>query len=372
VKKFSDKKPQVKIALYCHNRDGLGHIMLSIRIAEQLLATGIFKPVLLTGCRSLDSIKITEGIEVHRLTPIPGDLYSPDQFRIIEERIAQIGAFIESFSPDILLVDTLPLGFKNELKQFLTQTSQSGGGPAWVLGSPYPPPGFENIFKSPGDRRAFSAYNFGMIYNDETPDPAYDKISFPLKNVGIVAGPPPPLPNLSSNTILVTAGGGTWSPGLLDPVITATAHYREQGVLVKFIVGPLANFAALAARAGNVKNLELIASSTIEEALEDARIVIARCGYNTAATLARTQLPIIFVPYCADETEEQFTRAQNLALMKNIVMINPLEGDVAPKLEMAIQEMINIKPEPRQDPFSFMGGQRAASYLTEVARQLFS
>lgn len=360
-----------RIVLYCHNRIGLGHIIRSIRIATQLASTKVFEPILLTGCRSLGSIAVPDNLQVYQLTPIPADSYDPYYYNVLTERVAQIHDCIKTLSPDILLVDTLPLGYMKELKGVLESASKRDkGSPICVLGLPYANQELKDIVKNANDHRAFSSYKYGMIYSDENPDVVYKEIPFPLTNVGIVAGPPPPPPNYESKTILVLAGGGAVSLSLLEPLVNATAQFREQGFAVRFVIGPLADIDEMTKRMAGIENFELIATCSVEDALMDAKIVISRCGYNTAATLARSALPIVFIPYCHSETDEQYTRAERLSGMNNIVIINPLKGNLSLKLTTAISSLLHLAPEARELSGSFSGSENAAEYLLEVAEQL--
>ncbi|HEX5552291.1 MAG TPA: glycosyltransferase [Chitinophagaceae bacterium] len=361
-----DQNNRFKIVLYCHNRDGLGHIIRSVRIAEQLVETGVFTPVILTGCSALDLIRIPDGVMVKRLTPLSTDPYSGGEFRIIAERIAQIRDFILSFKPDVLVVDTLPLGYKKELKEILAYAGRDCSGPQCVLGLPYPTNALRNALKNTNDDDAMSAFRLGLNYSNAEEE-LYHALPFPVQKTGIVAGPQPTL-NPSSRVILVLVGGGGVSAELPELLIKATQPVREQGFLVRFVVGPLSDIAQMALRIGDAKNFELVSVATVEEALTDAKLVIARCGYNTAATLSRSMLPVIFIPYCNTRSDEQFIRAKNLSKLKNIVMVDPLEENIASALESGIRRLINCKPEERDVEGSFAGGPNAANLLTQFIR----
>ncbi|XZF15882.1 glycosyltransferase [Chitinophagaceae bacterium MMS25-I14] len=360
---------RIKIALYCHNRDGLGHIIRSIRIGESLLETGLFEPVLLTGCRALGSIYIPQGLAVHQLTPIPPDRYDPNVYAILKERVMQIREFMDSFSPDMVLVDSVPLGYMKELRSVLDAGRQNPGGTMFILGLPYAPDELTAIIQNPNDRAAFSVYSYGLIYDDES-EPAYSNIPFPLMTTGLVGGPLPPVPDPSSKVILVLAGGGAVSLSLLAPLIRATASVRQQGFTVRFVTGPLADHQHMLTLIDGQENFELVAVSSSEEALQDARLVIARCGYNTAATLVRTDLPLIFIPYCSTETDEQFTRAEKLSKLDNVIMINPLKGEIDAALEQSVGELLYSDRAVRFTGDAFSGSKAAARYLSEMAQQL--
>ncbi len=362
---------RTKIVLYCHNRIGLGHIVRSSRIAKKLYDSGRFSPVLLTGCRALDNIAIGEGVLVEKITPIPLDLYASNRYEILEERVKQIKRFIKSYSPEIVVVDTIPLGYGKELRSILLEAIEDKWPSTFVLGSPYPPDGgFDLILKSPKDNLALSAFEYGMKYTDEEWEVELDELPFVLKNIGSIIGPPPPISEVNSNVILITGGGGAVSASLLEPLIEGTRVYREKGYHVRFVVGPLADFEAMKVVAEPYEDFELISALTVEEAVKDAKIVISRCGYNTALSLIRTDLPIIFVPYYKLETEEQFVRARHMTTYKNVQMVNPFEEHLGMKIEEAISIALESKREKRDVTFSINGTEEAALYLTEIANQM--
>jgi predicted glycosyltransferase len=359
---------KIKIALYCHNRDGLGHIIRSLYIAKALAESGQFDPALLTGCRALSSLTIPPGVAIHQLTPIPADRYAPNMYEVLAERVVLIRNYIESFAPDIVLVDCLPFGYMRELKTLLDDASRQKKGPVFILGLPYPPFEIEQIFKNPVDFAALSAYRYGLIYSDAD-EAVYERMPFPLLKTGLVGGAPPPASDPLSKVILVLPGGGTTCLSLIDPVVQATVAVRKEGFKVRFVAGPLADQQELQALLSNVKNFELVATATVEEAVRDARLVIARSGYNTAAALIQTTLPIIFIPYCRTENDEQFVRAKRLSAMANIVMIDPHSDNVAVKLEDSIRSLLLCEPKARIQLSHFSGATTAMRHLAQIASE---
>ena len=366
--------PAIKVAFYCHNLIGLGHTIISLRIASQLLTKGNFKPIILTGCRAIGSISIPHGVSIHPITPLSTEPYNESKYEIIASRIQEIRNFMAFVQPHILVVDTLPFGHDSELKQILKSfISNKENAPLCVLASHYPPAGgFEKYLNSSHDLAIFSVFHSGMIYSDDDWGMAYANIPFPMTKVGVVAGDLLPDTNPLSKTILVVAGGGTrmMSESLIDPVIHATIHYRRQGYKVRFVVGALGDFEKNKTLANDADNFELVASCSVEEAVKDAKVVIARCGYSTAIALIRTSLPIIFIPYGQENADEQFDRARKLSKMKNIWMIDSNTDEINSKLRELLQFAMESKQEPRSSVMSFNGAEVAANYLAQIAGKM--
>jgi predicted glycosyltransferase len=211
-----------------------------------------------------------------------------------------------------------------------------------------------------------------MIYSDEDWGTVYDAIPFQMKKMGLVTSDLLPATNSLSKTILVLAGGGTrlMSEALIEPVVQATEIYRKQGYKVRFIVGPLGDFEKNKSLAKNAHNFELVASCAVEEAAADAKVVIARCGYSTAAVLVRTSLPIIFIPYGRENAEEQFDRARKLTTMKNIWMVDAdNDGDYL-KLTALLHTAMASEQKPRSTDMSFNGAEAAANYIAQIAGKM--
>lgn len=365
------KKHLSKIAIYCPNQIGLGHIMRSLQIARALNALECFSITILTNCRAIDSISIPNDIAVYKLTPVSLDPYDESRYHILGERIKQLNIFFETVRPEILLVDTFPFGEQDiELKQILKSfKTNKQNAPICVLGSPYPPrEGFERYLANSRDVDILSVYHSGMIYSDEDWGTVYDNVPFPMTKMGLVTSDLPPITNPFSKTILVITGGGTLlvSESLIDPVIKATALYRKQGYKVRFIVGLLGDFEKAQSHLNNADNFELIRDCSVEEAIKDAKVVIARCGYNTATTLIRTTLPIIFIPFGREHVGEQFTRARKLSKMKNISMIDSAVDEINSKLYELLQIAMESSHETRDMDISFNGAEKAAHYLTKL------
>ena len=359
--------------MYCHNLYGLGHIIRSTRIAKALIDSGRFLPVLLTGCRSLDTIEIPKGIVVEKLTPLSNDFFDLKRYEIQEERIKHIQSFIYKFKPHIVLVDTVPLGYRKELRALLINSKTDLPNTNFVLGLPYAPhDGFDAFLINPEDKKAIHNYNYGIKYGDNNWGSELGILDIPFKNVGEIAGDKPPNSIENSTTILITGGGGAVSASMLKPMLKATQMSRQSGYQVKFVIGPLADFEEMNTLVQGVSNFEIIKNAPIEKALRDAKIVISRCGYNSAIALVRTKLPIIFFPYdgSASGVGEQFKRARKLQKLKNVQLVNPYESDAVSQLENAINVALHSQEIERECPFSVNGAEETLQFLTTITKRV--
>lgn len=356
----------MRIVLYCHIHYGLGHIVRTVRIAERLLASGKFIPSILTSDRCLDSIAISAEISIEKLPAYPEKVEERDA--VMAFRAERILKYLIETAPDIVLIDALPLGFKNELKDAFIHFSSREERPRFVYGAPYNPlesGAIGNAFKY---KELLSLYSCGMVYLDRIRSSFDVDLPFPLHSVGMIAGSPPPKAKLDSRNILVFSGGGMVSREMLKPMIRATSILRDKNYKVLFVAGPLSDFEDLKRLTKDILNFNIERECPIEKALADAKIVVSRCGYNTASSLVRSTLPIVFVPYHNERAKEQLLRAKELGKLKNISVIESLNRKNHSPLKNAINEALSQIPEERMQQSSYSGTEGVLSFLLEMTK----
>jgi predicted glycosyltransferase len=118
-------------------------------------------------------------------------------------------------------------------------------------------------------------------------------------------------------------------------------------------------------RARDMPGVELLERGGAEECTRDAAVVVGRCGYNTAFSLANTDLPLIFIPWPSPDPAytEQFDRARALATLPGIWWLDERESDAAEKLAQALEKALKRGRVPRELPFTTGGAEAAARLL---------
>jgi predicted glycosyltransferase len=114
-----------RIVLYSHDTQGLGHMRRNLLIAQTLLQVAPRPNILLIGgARELGALTIPPGIDcvtLPALSKSADGTYHPRSLnvslrRIIALRSGAITAALQSFDPDVFIVDKTPLGAFDELK----------------------------------------------------------------------------------------------------------------------------------------------------------------------------------------------------------------------------------------------------------------
>jgi predicted glycosyltransferase len=129
-----------RIALYSHDALGLGHMRRNLAIAEVLGQPGSSPVLLVTGAREVSRFTMPRGIDCVALPAFrkTDRRYRPRSLSIpyddlLELRSQAIRAALDSFEPDVLIVDKVAFGLGAELKSALASLRERGRT-SFVLG----------------------------------------------------------------------------------------------------------------------------------------------------------------------------------------------------------------------------------------------
>lgn len=372
-----------RVLLYCHNVLGFGHIVRSMRIAEQL--TGHAEARLITGCRFLDHIRVPKEVEVvmlpalraepdGRLTAVGGGFLGS----VIRKRGKVIAEQLRTWKPHVLLVDHNPLGLMGELVETLDAVRDEDLPTRLVWG-------IRDIWSSPeylrsmleqygGDpeamKRRLLLYDSAIAYTDgawlQTLE-HYDRSMLPARtaSVGFVTEKvAPSQPSEGPPLVAVLSGGGEGAERLTTLVLDAV---RSEPLRLRFVVGPFASADEVRARTDNAA-IEVWPEGTVEDAIADASLIVSRTGYNTAYTVVQSDLPVTFVPLSGGN-EEQSMRAARLAELDRVESIDDRDANSAVALRESIRRGLAAGRHARPLPFSTDGARRAAEWILETAER---
>jgi predicted glycosyltransferase len=373
-----------RVLLYCHNVLGFGHIVRSMRIAEELVASGA-ECRLITGCRFLDKLHVPDAVEVvrlpalraeadGRLTPIDGTFLGT----AIRRRSRMIVEEIRTWQPHVTLVDHNPLGLMGELTEAIDDRSQTrfiwGIRDIWSASDH-----LKSMVRFAGGeepiKRRILRYHSAIAYTDsawlETLD-KYRDFALPVRtmSVGFVTTPvvtsePAPGPPL----IAVLSGGGEGAERLTRLVLAATEELLAESKLqLRFVVGPFASADDVRQQTGVRQGIDVWPEGSVEEAIRGASLIVCRVGYNTAYSVVQSDLPIVLAPLMGGN-EEQAMRAARLAELTDIETIDDREPDAAQSLAAAVGRGLAAGHSMRVLPFSTDGAKRAAQWILEAASE---
>ena len=360
---------KARIAFYCHNTYGLGHVVRSLTIAEAVVARGAECKVI-TGCRHIERLRIPRWVDVHRLDPVEMDAVGrplpaaddPDKSNITARRSNQILKFCLAWRPDCIVVDHHPLGLAGELVDTLLCARLANMRAVW--GVPYPEDMPLKPYHNPRLRRSLGRYQHLLAYSDKTFDDILESwnpalLPRQVDYVGVVTNRVA-AKHARGKSIVALCGGGYGSDPFHKLVLAATARF---GHSLRIVAGPQSQTDTMRQhRTG--RQFELVPPLPVEDALEDAAIVISRAGYNTAFHLVQTNLPVIFIPRKL-LNDDQPRRADKLAQLQNIWSVDESHTEAPTLLESALAAGLDptIGLADRRCQIDLNGASRAAECI---------
>ncbi|MEO0509786.1 MAG: glycosyltransferase [Verrucomicrobiota bacterium] len=378
-----------RLALYCHNLWGLGHIARSVRIADAAVELLNADCAIVTGCRCLNAsgLKIQDSIHIESLPPAQFDNVgrffeygNPDNTQILQQRAEQILTFLREWGADVVIVDNLPLGLGGEMIEALNAATLESWPTRFVWGMPYPecegktnrPP------RNPKIIRSFERYDLAIAYTEESwlpVFPEYQAYGLPERQdyVGMVAPRLATTPPSEVPLIAVMAGGGRESHVVLEWTVAGLRPQLEDGSLqLRILVGPLGDWERAEHLVEGLRGVELLSEASMDEVINGAHVVVSRMGYNSTFSLLQTEIPLVFVPLPTRD-DEQTNRGERVKCLDRIWVIDQRADEADRSLIGALKSALSAPRSPRSLPFSLSGAQQTARWvqrLTQEARDL--
>jgi predicted glycosyltransferase len=331
-----------RVALYSHDTMGLGHLRRNQLIAQTLAASSLNASILtIAGVHEAGLFAMPKGVDGLTLPAYSKDHrggYAPRSLRLgtaalTALRAQVMGAALESFEPDLFIVDNVPRGALEELNTVLERL-KARGRTRCVLG-------LRDILDTPERVRAewrrrmnVSAireyYDAVWIYGDQAVYDATHEYAFPIDIIektlftgyldpAVRLGRAdtescPVLPQCFAEQpfTLCVVGGGQDGRAIGEAFVQAQLPPGERGVLV---TGPFLppedrrRIAALAAHNPRMSILGLLSEPM--RLMQGASRVIAMGGYNSAMEILSLGKPALVVPRDRPRLEQRI-RAERL------------------------------------------------------------
>jgi predicted glycosyltransferase len=363
-----------RVLFYCHNVFGLGHIVRSLRIAAACVNEQEAVCAVITGCRSLDELALPRGVHIQRLPPVRRDsngalTIDRRDMTLLVERGRRILDFARAWQPDVFVADHNPLGLGGELIELLTAIRCETWPIRVIWGVPYVK-GIPHA-RSPRARAALETYDTAIAYTDGAVEPILDALDLPAtiqrqppgtfhatyagfitEQLSLAEPSQPPL-------ITALCGGGAEAENLGRVFMDALARFPN--VRGRFVAGPLACDAVHAALRGT--SIETLRTSSLEDAVREATIVVSRAGYNSSYALAATELPLVLAPVPLEGSDQQ-ERAARLRGLDGIWTIDECLPSATDDLTHALQAALQRGRAPRPLSFRVDGASRAAELIS--------
>ncbi|GAB3208555.1 glycosyltransferase family protein [Marinactinospora thermotolerans] len=338
-----DGPGRLRIALYSHDAQGLGHTRRNLALASAL---GALEPrpdvLLLTGAPEAAAFGRPPGCDVVGLPALgkdPDGEYaarhlSADLADLISLRSAILSSTLRSFTPDLLIVDKHPRGVFGELEPALRVLWR---GPTRVV------LGLRDVLDAPSAAaadweraRGTSAlrryYDAVWCYGDPTlSDPTADlglpaDLAARVTHTGYLvpdrgrSGAPAPM---QTPFVLGLAGGGADGARLAEAFVSAPLPAGVHGVFVTGPHMPPARRRAVEALAAGRADMSVREfAPDLAPWLEHASAVVSMGGYNTVCEALAGTAPLLVVPRVRPRAE-QLVRALRLAGAGLLDLLHP-------------------------------------------------
>lgn len=375
------------VMMYSHDTIGLGHMRRNTAIARELVARVPGTSVLmLVGCPAGMVFEPHPGIDYVKLpslTKLGRGRWQAGSLRIDAAttralRAGILDRVIETFAPDVLLVDHEPAGVWDELVEPI-RALRARGGTRVILGLRDildDPDRVARAWDSSGTAAMISAlYDDILIYGSERFYPSSADYGLEALRPGQVrycGAVTTVRPAQRSHwggmprRVLVSGGGGRDAYALLDSVLagaeTLPRHRRPE---ITLIAGPLMDAElsqALRHRAAQVGAIFHQQVSDLPAMLAASDLFITMGGYNSVTEALVTGCPCVVVPRVGPSGEQRLRAERLLALgLATVVWRHDL---TAARMAAALT---NRPPPPAAMPgLSFDGAMVAATHIAAV------
>lgn len=347
-----ERNPQTspRIAFYSHDTMGLGHIRRNILLAQSVSeAYPEAEILLISGVRESGAFKLPKGADSVTLPTyfktgegkyLPRSL-GKDVGRLTHIRKNIIHAALESFKPDIMVVDNVPRGAMNELDNILPELSSRGThivlGVRDIIDEPE---AVQKQWKKLQNieiiRLYFSSiwvYGDPQLYNFAEEYQVAPDIVEKLRYVGYldqsrrmeVRGLKVGASEIERPFALCALGGGQDGFDVAQAFVQSALPENWRGLLITGALMPEEQREALHTMAekrpsGDIKVVDFVPEPL--KIMRDAECIISMGGYNTTTEILSFNKRALIVPRIRPRTE-QWIRASRLAEKGIIECLHP-------------------------------------------------
>ncbi|MDT4291426.1 glycosyltransferase [Methylomonas sp. MO1] len=359
-----------RLLLYCQHSLGMGHWVRAMTLANALSRE--FRVTFLNGGRAPDHQAAVTDLDMLNLPPLgmgeDHQLYSQDERYNVNEALAMRRQLIlDTYAllrPEVVLIELFPFGRKklaSELLPLLKAARRDKYARPLVLCS------LRDIMvnarkdQSRHDERArwiTDRYFDGLLVHA---DPRFARLedSFkprhPLKTPLLYTGFVGPRRTTTAIKpprlgVLVSAGGGMVGASLFQAAVQAHAvNWASERLPMTIVAGPFlpeADWQALSVQVEGRKGLTLLRSvPAMQPLLEAHSVSVSQCGYNTVMDILESRTPALVVPFLRGQEDEQTQRAEKLAQLGLVKVMNPAEL-TGQHLAEEILQLRDFSPNP--------------------------
>lgn len=371
-----------RVLIYSHDTFGLGHIRRCRAIANALIASyPHISVIIVSGSSVVSSFQFGDGIDYVRIPGIEKQSdgrYEPHHLNLdlgdtLRLRADIIRQTVQSFDPDVVIVDKEPIGLRGELKPSLDILRRRGArivlGLRDVLDDPAT---LLEEWRRSGALEALDTmyddifvYGLEDIYKPLTGLPEQQRFAEKIRYLGYlkraVPSPMPPnrYPRITKQPfILVTPGGGGDGAGVIDWVISAYEADPTIPLPALIVFGPFMSrekrkeFAERIARNPKLEGLGF--EPRLELLMNRAHCVVAMGGYNTFCEILSFDKPALIVPRVKPRLEQAIRaeRADELGLIE--MLCDPSQTGDGERDPLVMAAALHALPKRQPPSQAFM------------------
>ena len=380
----SEDRRTCRVLLYSHDGFGLGHLRRNLNVAGRLVhELPGSSALVLAGLPGIPGLQLPEGVDLVKLPSIrkvATETWEPRSLRVADDRLRAmrrelISATIESFDPDLVLIDYLPAGVWGELVEPLQALRAARPDVKVVLG-------LRDILDEPERTRGTWAtaghdaalarlYDRALVYGDPA---VFDSVEayglgelLPgrVSYTGYLCAEERPGDRRLQRAKLgvadgqllhlITAGGGADAFPMMNLALRAFRRRQAAGLRehVAVVTGPLMpreQVARLRRLARGLSATVMTTSSRLTTLMAASDLVITMAAYNTLTDALRLQVPILSIPR-EGPSAEQTMRAALFEKGKLLTRVSPAasSSEVAAAIDRALTQPRLVAPPPSLD-----------------------
>jgi predicted glycosyltransferase len=318
--------------IYSHDTYGLGHLRRCTLLAGGIVgADADNEVVIVTGSPRAQAFPLPDRVDTIKLPAATKDDdggYRARRLRcdlddLVRLRSELLLAAVNSFEPDVVLVDHAPIGMAGELVPMLHRFARSRWAPRLVLGLRDiidEAARVEHCWDADGSWDLLGAYDEILVYGDADITTTATELGLgrrvpaPVRHTGYIA---PTMPEAVGGDpfVMVTAGGGGDGHELLRRYLDAVECGALDGIQSVVVTGPLMSAgrrAELITRAESTPGVTVVAfADDMRSLISSATAVVSMAGYNTVVEELAAATPALLVPRSAPRLEQDI-RARRL------------------------------------------------------------
>jgi predicted glycosyltransferase len=382
-----------RLMFYCQHILGMGHLVRSMEIVRGLAPD--FQVCFINGGEIVAGFDIPSDVEVVNLPAIKTDsefqeLQVVDSAYTLEEvqemRREQLLQVLDRFQPDVLMIELFPFGrrrFSFELVPLLERARACGTKVVCSL---------RDIVVTKSDRTKHEEkvcklmnqyFDLLLVHGDPQFQPLEETFSriadltCEVQFTGYVAQAQPKVDeellhlNPDKPLILVSIGGGRFGHELLDCVVESAPILKHQiPHQIQVFTGPFMpdwKLLELRAKASTIASIRVDRyTSNLLSYMKQADLSISMSGYNTTLNVLTTGVRAMLLPFTGNDDQEQRIRAQKLANLGVVEMIQP--QDLEPN-RFAKKVVTYLQQQPSRLQFDCAGVEKTAIQLKQFLNQ---